>query len=267
MGAAEFRRFYGYVKLTGAHNLVNSRAPKQLAQAKDLGIGVRGLYHFAADDAQVHTAKEEADWFLKNAEQYLDGNTHFFLDWETHALRLLTPEWALEWLTRTHASTGIVPAIYIMGSEHVNPKYDQIVRAGFPLMHAAYGSNTPGRRAPIRPAASRWPQEALIIDQYSSAGGVPGWSEGLDLDYSHLTLEELKSWAKPRPLVPFQVRPMGYNAIPGTRRTDAIQKFLGILEDNVYGPNTVAHVIGFQEENDLDNDGVWGPKSDKVAFG
>lgn len=260
--------FFGFVKLTGAHNLTNSKATAQLADAERHGI-LPGVYHFAADDAQKHTPEQEAEHFLVHASPYL-GGVLLMLDWETHALRLLTPAWALQWLTIVHRESGIVPLIYLQQSAHRGAEYDPIVRAGFPLMHAAYGSNAAGKRAPIRPAATRWPQKQLLIDQYSSAGGLAGYPlpAGLDLDYSHCTPSELRAWAKPRELEPQTPLAMGFNVIPATRPTAEVQEKLGILADGDYGPHTVAHVIGFQENNPpLIADGIYGPNTDKALFG
>ncbi|WAB10776.1 endolysin [Arthrobacter phage Tuck] len=169
------------IKATGGTGFVSPAANAQYAQAKSLGK-LRGVYHFAREAGYRGTATQEADHFVSSIKGFLDGETILVLDWEgdnTHDVA-----WALAWLNRVYALTGVRPLIYMSGSVTHEVDWSPVVKAGYGLWVAAYALGyTPfnGYGAPAGPSGvGYWPFVAMW--QYTSTGRLPGWNGNLDLN-------------------------------------------------------------------------------------
>jgi GH25 family lysozyme M1 (1,4-beta-N-acetylmuramidase) len=169
------------IKATGGNGFVSPAANAQYAQAKSLGK-LRGVYHFAREAGYRGTAVQEADHFVSSIKGFLDGETVLVLDWEGD--NTFDVAWALAWLNRVYALTGVRPLIYMSGSVTHAADWSPVVAAGYGLWVAAYAlGSTPfnGYGAPAGPSAvGHWPFVAMW--QYTSSGHLPGWNGNLDLN-------------------------------------------------------------------------------------
>lgn len=179
-----------FMKATGGVSYVSGDCDRQYQQAKAAGK-LRGIYHFANDDNKASSAEAEADFFVANTLGYHDGETILVLDFEAQALPL-GPGWALAFLRRVEAKTGIKPILYLMGSEAAQAKWDPVVREDFGLWlaHWTVGGRT-GYVVPPAPMGTRWP--FVAVHQYSDKGRLPGYGGDLDLNIAHL---DRAAWMK-----------------------------------------------------------------------
>lgn len=167
------------MKATGGAKTFIGDCDRQYQQAKKAGK-LRGVYHFAKDRGPVNSATVEADHFVDSTLGYHDGETLLVLDFEADVVSL-GAGWALEWLNRVFARTGIRPLIYMSGSLAAQAQWAPVVAANYGLWVANWGSNpVTGHTAAPAVSAGRWPFEAMR--QYSSNGQLPGYSGRLDMD-------------------------------------------------------------------------------------
>lgn len=174
---------FAIVKVTGGDWYQNPAAAAQIASARAAGTR-RGVYHFAAE-GKAFNPDVEAQFFLTNARQYLDGNTLIVLDYEPPGGQ--DAAGCLRWLQIVEASTGLKPWIYLNQTTASLTVWDSVIEGGYPVWIAQYAtkSATSGYRlwdgsfAPdARKPSSRWAQPAAW--QFSSTAIIPGWSQGLD---------------------------------------------------------------------------------------
>ena len=169
------------IKSTGGDGYVNPNWRAQLAAAKAAGR-LAGIYHFARDGFTAATAHSEAQWFIRNCADVLDGTVVVYLDWEGDNVGNVA--YAKAWLDEVTAGTGVKPLIYASYATVTAYDWSSVANANYGLWESAYvlgyqkiqGYNPPSGRAPI-------PYWNTVAEwQYTSAGHLPGWPNDLDLD-------------------------------------------------------------------------------------
>jgi lysozyme len=169
------------IKATGGDGYVNPSWRQQLAAAKAARKLV-GIYHFARDGYTAATAHSEAQWFIRNAGDVLDGTVMVVLDWEGD--NETDVGYAKAWLDEVTAATGVKPVIYMSFKTIQAANWAAVADADYGLWEAAYvlgyqridGYTIPGGRSAI----PYWP--SICMWQYTSSGFLPGWGSALDLD-------------------------------------------------------------------------------------
>jgi GH25 family lysozyme M1 (1,4-beta-N-acetylmuramidase) len=169
------------IKATGGDGYVNPSWRQQLAAAKAAGKLV-GVYHFARDGYTAATAHSEAQWFIRNCADVLDGTVMAVLDWE--ADNETDVAYAKAWLDEVTAATGVKPVIYMSFKTIQAANWAPVANADYGLWEAAYvlgyqridGYAVPGGRSAI----PYW--SSICMWQYTSSGYLPGWGSALDLD-------------------------------------------------------------------------------------
>ena len=142
------------------------------------GAELVGIYHYAKEKGYSGTASEEADNFITQANKRPDAV--LFLDWEEDDKN--DADWALEWLRLVEAGTGRKPIFYTYYAIlKENPALSRIQAAGYQLWYARYlYSAKVGWKDYAAPTAPIW--GAPVMWQYSSAGGIDGYTGALDLN-------------------------------------------------------------------------------------
>lgn len=169
------------VKATGGDGYLNPAFRAQIAKAKAAGKLV-GVYHFARDGYTRATAASEAEWFIRNAGDLLDGTCMAVLDWEGD--NATDVGYAKEWLDTVTARTGVKPLLYISFKDINGANWAPVAGADYGLWEAAYvlgytpinGYNVPAGLSDV----PYWPTRAMW--QFTSTGRLPGWGDNLDLD-------------------------------------------------------------------------------------
>ena len=182
---------FGTVKVTGGDGYVNPNARRQIAALRAAGKLV-GIYHFARDGYTNATAHSEAQWFLANAGDLVDGHTMVVLDWEGD--NATDVAYAKAWLDEVAAATGVKPLLYASYATINAADWSPVANADYGLWESAYvlgyqqinGYNPPAGLAPI----PYW--NTLAEWQYTSTGRLPGWPDNLDLD---LFYGDASTWA------------------------------------------------------------------------
>jgi lysozyme len=169
------------IKATGGDGYVNPNWRNQLAEARNAGK-LAGIYHFARDGFTSATAHSEAQWFIRNCADVLDGTVMVVLDWEGDNVGDVA--YAKAWLDEVTAATGVKPLLYASYATVEAYDWSSVAGADYGLWESAYvlgyqkiyGYNPPAGRAPI-------PYWNTIAEwQYTSSGQLPGWPNDLDLD-------------------------------------------------------------------------------------
>ena len=144
------------------------------------GAELCGLYHYAREKGRAGTAAEEAALFIEQAVKAPDAV--LFLDWEESSSDLGNTAWILEWMRLVEAGTGRKPLFYTYHAIlNAHPDLAQIQAAGYLLWYARYPySAAVGWKDYAAPTAPIW--GAPVMWQYSSAGGIDGYTEALDLN-------------------------------------------------------------------------------------
>lgn len=146
-----------------------------------------GFYHFA----RQNNWKDEADTFLAAVEPYL-GSCILALDFEADAVNN-GPSWAEMWMDYVYEKTGVKPIIYM--SKSVTRGYDwSSVAEKYALWGAQYADILPHGWIDD-PWTDSYPWGAWgdgypLIFQYSSVGGIQGYSGNLDKNISSATVDE-----------------------------------------------------------------------------
>lgn len=146
-----------------------------------------GFYHFA----RQNNWKDEADTFLAAVEPYL-GSCILALDFEADAVNN-GPSWAEMWMDYVYEKTGVKPIIYM--SKSVTRGYDwSSVAEKYALWGAQYADILPHGWIDD-PWTDSYPWGAWgdgypLIFQYSSVGGIQGYSGNLDKNISSATVDK-----------------------------------------------------------------------------
>jgi len=171
---------------------VNPYGADEVARTRNAGK-LLGLYHIRAGDGPAPA--DEAQHFLDNATQYLDGRTIIFLDWEECTLSDIP--WALAWCQYVFAKTGIMPVIYMSSSVSLAYDWSSVRNANIGLWVAQYPYNTVTGfvGAGWTPPATSWP--FLVGWQYAGTGGSIGGYTGIDLSVFYLTASQWVAYGTP----------------------------------------------------------------------
>lgn len=159
---------------------------------KALKLGKKiGVYHFANNSD--NTAKEEADWFIKNTKGYI-GKAIPVLDWEDNVKSDV--DWALEWLERVEKAYGCKPLIYMSESVVNSCNWSKVVKGNYGLWVAKYRDNKKDynydmSNAGNKPKVKYWDFYALW--QWTSSGRLDGYNGNLDCDVFY---GDEKAWDK-----------------------------------------------------------------------
>lgn len=159
---------------------------------KALKLGKKlGVYHFANNSD--NTAKEEADWFIKNTKGYI-GKAIPVLDWEDNVKSDV--DWALEWLERVEKAYGCKPMIYMSESVVNSYNWSKVAKANYGLWVAKYRDNEKDynydmSKAGNKPSVKYWDFYALW--QWTSSGRLDGYDGNLDCDVFY---GDEKAWDK-----------------------------------------------------------------------
>lgn len=160
---------------------------KRLADATLACGKLLGFYHFA----RQNNWRDEADTFLAAVEPYL-GSCILALDFEADAVNN-GPSWAEMWMDYVYEKTGVKPIIYM--SKSVTRGYDwSSVSEKYALWGAQYADILPHGWIED-PWTDSYPWGAWgdgypLIFQYSSVGGIQGYSGNLDKNISSATVDE-----------------------------------------------------------------------------
>lgn len=174
---------FAAVKLTEGVGYVNALHAAQASGARAAGLVV-AHYHYARPDESK--PEDEAAYFLGALGQHTPGEP-LALDLEVDAPGVDLNAWALTWLERVAAATGVKPLLYTY------PNYEQRdlsapELAEFPLWLASYDGD-------VTPLA---PWQAVTVWQYAGdAAGVPGCGDPTDRDRFFGTLEDFKALGTP----------------------------------------------------------------------
>lgn len=148
---------------------------------KALKLGKKlGVYHFANNSD--NTAKEEADWFIKNTKGYI-GKAIPVLDWEDNVKSNVN--WALEWLERVEKAYGCKPMIYMSESVVNSYNWSKVAKANYGLWVAKYRDNEKDynydmSKAGNKPSVKHWDFYAMW--QWTSSGRLDGFNANIDCD-------------------------------------------------------------------------------------
>lgn len=173
---------FAIVKVTGGSSYVSKKAVQQIQGVVDQGKKL-GLYHFALDRFADKGPEVEADLFLKTIEPYLKYKPVLVLDWEADAIKLPI-SWALVWLKRVEAATGVRPLFYSYSSFANDAKAAVVQKSGYPLWIAAYGDESKPRKGYVdapQPPESAWGDKPSLF-QFTRVGRLAGYEGDLDLN-------------------------------------------------------------------------------------
>ena len=186
------------VKATEGLNFVDKYCDGFIQTAKAMNKKW-GFYHFARP---TNDAIAEADYFVEHTRNYF-GEGLPVLDWEAENKNDV--QWALRWLNRVYALTGVKPLIYM--SESVVNAYDwsPVVAADFGLWVAKYRDTKPDYNYDMSAAGNMpnvkwWPFYAMW--QWTSIGRLDGYSGSLDCDVFYGTPQIWDAYVRSGPINP-----------------------------------------------------------------
>jgi GH25 family lysozyme M1 (1,4-beta-N-acetylmuramidase) len=138
-----------------------------------------GFFHYARP---INDATKEADFFYQNTKNYF-GHAIPFLDWEAENKNDVN--WALTWLNRVYALSGVRPMIYMSESVVNSYNWDPVAKANYGLWVARYRDygidyNYDMSNAGQKPSVRHWNGYAMW--QWTSSGRLNGYSGNLDCD-------------------------------------------------------------------------------------
>ncbi|GMQ73499.1 GH25 family lysozyme [Tetragenococcus halophilus] len=222
MNAGKMDADFVIVKATGGTGYVNPHCDKHFQQAKKAGK-LLGVYHYANEKGLEGTAKQEANYFVKNAKNYLKGDAIPVLDWE--ASNKGNVQWALDWLNEVERQTGIKPWFYtytnVLNTYNFTPIYkndNALWIAQYPDMntHRGYNKNQQPpktRNFPNGPAAY----------QYSSTTVISGYGSPIDVDIFYGDKKAWQAYATPSGEKPKEA-PKKKESKPKKKSNDAVAK-------------------------------------------
>jgi GH25 family lysozyme M1 (1,4-beta-N-acetylmuramidase) len=187
------------VKATQGTGYVNPYYSGWASEVLNLGKEL-GVYHYADGSGAV----AEADHFVSLVRSAgAVGKALLVLDWEEGSAMAKGVSYALSFLNRVYALTGVRALVYT--SQGVTNDYDwsSVANAGYGLWVAQYlNANTNDQTAtdgylddPVSyRSVSGWSSATMY--QYSSVGNLPGWSGNLDLDKFYGSRSDWESLAR-----------------------------------------------------------------------
>lgn len=164
------------IKGTGGTGYVNPYCDGRYQAGKKASKKL-GFYHYAHEIGYQGTAIQEADFFIKNCQNYF-GEAIPVLDWESD--NKTDVAWALAWLNRVYEKTGVRPWFYTYSNVLTLADFSPIANAGYGLWLANYYTDAriDGYKQPNPPAAPGFPFVACY--QYSSNTFLSGYGDRLD---------------------------------------------------------------------------------------
>lgn len=143
---------------------------------------VQGVYHFARPDLG-NTGREEAEWFLSVAGDYLEsGYLRPVLDLEVRGSMGQTAlsTWVLEWMQTVESRTGVAPMLYT-NLYYINNYLTNEVTA-YDLWIAYWTTGCDPTVTATIPPTGKWSDWAFWQFCVAPAGTVPGITTPIDLD-------------------------------------------------------------------------------------
>ena len=182
------------VKATGGTGYVNPDYTRAMNQAINAGKRV-GVYHYAREKGCKGSAVAEADFFVKNVQEYI-GKAILVLDWEEELS--LGVAWAKEFLDRVYQKTGVKAFLYTSASVTRQYNWTPVAQAGYPLWMAQYPNAKPQngyRDKPWTDGKGYGAFKSLAIHQYSGTGRLPGYNGNLDMNKAYMDAEAWDKYA------------------------------------------------------------------------
>lgn len=136
----------------------------------NIGNKLYGFYHYARPDTG-NTPEEEADWFLSLVGHHA-GKCIFALDWEDKSLNYRS-DWALSWLRRVYAKTGVKPLIYLQSSAVMTGKYANIASEDYGLWIAHWDARQPKYKD--FSVWAIWQYTVNVVDRDYFNGDIDAW--------------------------------------------------------------------------------------------
>lgn len=193
------------VKATEGIGYVDSCCDKFFQAAKGANKLV-GFYDFARPS---NDPTKEADYFYQNTKNYF-GKAIPILDWESGNTSNVA--WALTWLNRINALSGVRPMIYMSESVVNANDWSSVVAGNYGLWVAKYRDNTIDTNydmsnAGSKPSCKWWNGYAMW--QWTSSGRLNGYGGNLDCDefYGDTTAWNKYAGASATPSVPTPSQP------------------------------------------------------------
>lgn len=181
------------MKATEGTSFVDNCCDKYYQTVKKKGK-LLGVYHFARG---LGSGIEEADFFIKNIENYI-GEAILVLDFEyTNKPSNKDVQWCKTWLDRVYEKTGVRPLIYMSHSVTRYANWSSVAKE-FGLWVARYADMTPTGylKDPWLGNEGTGAFSVVAIHQYTSVGRLKGYASNLDLDIAYMTKEAWGKYAK-----------------------------------------------------------------------
>lgn len=152
-----------------------------------------GIYHFGKGKV---SAKEEADWFVKNIREYI-GRAILVLDWEKDVMTRGTG-YAKEFCDRVTALTGVKPIIYMSTSTTTSFDWSDFIKSYPYLWGAEYNKNPMVAGYTDNPEKKNRSLGGFkeIIRQYSSNTYLPGFPNRLDVNEAYISRKQWRDLQK-----------------------------------------------------------------------
>ncbi len=170
------------VKATGGSSYVQATCDPWVQELIRLGKPW-GFYHFLDDDRRDAGGKTEAEFFVKNCQNYFGAGVPV-ADYEGRAKDAMgVRSYLLPFLETVYSLTGIRCMVYTSLSTIQEQDLSEVAAKGYPLWLAQYGSmnqtgiqESPWQKGSVAPFSKFW------MHQYSSNGRLSGYDGALDLD-------------------------------------------------------------------------------------
>lgn len=191
------------VKATGGASYTNPHFKAQLADARKDTAHV-GVYHFMRDGGGSTTAKQEADYFLKQTKGQIDDKTLVVLDFEHGSLlNAAGISMAVDWIQRVKAALGKAHIVVYANLSVANMDWSKLHAIGQnKLWLAQYpaGTATQGYGPKIKRGTPKGWQ--IILWQYTQYGRLPGYTGNLDLNLFYGNATDWNLYAAPAKATP-----------------------------------------------------------------
>lgn len=141
-----------------------------------------GFYHYLSEYGRKLTARQEAEFFVRNCENYFGEGTPW-LDYEDPTAKALGPGWLYDVAREIFDLTGVRPGVYFSYGLLLWQDFSALAAEGYPFWCARYANSRPTgfQSDPWQPDPVT-PFSRMTMLQYSSTGRLPGWDKNLDLN-------------------------------------------------------------------------------------
>ena len=215
----------------GGFGYVNPYCDSRFQLAKKAGK-LLGVYHYAHEAGFQGSPIDEADFFLKHARGYLNGDAIPILDWESD--NKTDVQWALKWLKRVEERTGIKPWFYTYTSVLQLANFKPIADADYGLWIANYGTDAAinGYRKPNPPISPGFPMTACF--QYSSNTYLPNYGSRLDANVFYGDAKAWRAYATPKGKEVAESKPVAPKPVPKPEQKGKLKMKTVKLNSDVY---------------------------------